>query len=195
MRYTKLGRHRAKLLEYDGRRVRIDEEIAPMIQSMWKLGIKTSNSCQGACSFECDHKIKKHPVAKDGSQYFEKIKTKHCRDCIWLVFESTKDAELFYNCVAEYVKGYEPSMYMNINGFDRKKNARDVWILDCSARNNGVLGRWSKATRNGVRNTYQTWEEDRCETNNFIIEPQLTFPRKHLQYVEKRLKLAIENMK
>lgn len=192
---TKDGRHKAKILTYDGVKVRIDKEIAPLLSNMWKMGIRTVNSCQAHCSFKCDHKIKKHPKDKEGYTFYESLWTDHCQDCIWLVFEHALDIELFYNIVAEYLP-YEKeagTMYAHIQGHDFKKNPRDVWSVQSSMRNYGVEGHFDYGmSPSGKREKYKTWHEDSCKNNIFILQPQLTFPRKHLAYVEAKIKEALK---
>jgi hypothetical protein len=39
------------------------------------------------------------------------------------------------------------------------------------------------------------WIDDGCKKNNFIMSPQLTFPREHLSYVEERIELALSKLK
>lgn len=63
-RRTPAGRQHTKILSYQDRNVRVDEEIALLISNMWKLGINTLGCCQAHCSFECDHTIKVHPAKK-----------------------------------------------------------------------------------------------------------------------------------
>ena len=82
--------HTAKILTYNGRKVKIDKDIAPLLSKMWKLGIKTSNSCQGQCATFCQHK-QKIITYKDKSTLYTKIKTKYCNDRIWIVFQSPQD--------------------------------------------------------------------------------------------------------
>lgn len=192
-RLTKAGRHKAKLLTYNGRKVRIDEEIAPLLSNMWKLGIRTSNSCQENCSFKCNHKYKIHPE-KDGTTYQETLWTKSCLNCVWLVFEHALDAELFYNIVAEYVPADKDdgTMYADIQGYNWKKRPGDVWTLNCYARNYGVEGHFGRPKWGNKRSTCEMWMEDGCKKNMFIIQPQLTFPRKHLAYVEGKIKEALK---
>jgi hypothetical protein len=195
MSLTKDGRHRFKWMKYRGTKVAIDVDIAPLCSKLWRLGIRTTNSCQGHCSFDCNHKTKIHPVKKDGTQFFESIKTNHCNDCVWIVFESALDVEMFYNAVAEYVpyKSRKNSMYAHIKGYDRKKYPRDIWSLRFYPRNYGITGHWGRPKWGNKRSTRLMWIEDGCDENYFIIQPQLTFPRKHLPYVEEKLKQALRD--
>ncbi len=200
---TKDGRHRFRWMTYDGYKVRIDRDIAPLIEKMWKLGIRTTNSCQAHCNFNCSHKIKVHPVAKDGTQFFETIKTKHCNNNVWLAFESVREVEKLYNIVAEY-DTKEGSMY-ELMSCDRglftrgqkksKYRKDDSWAFTFIFFNNGVRGHFGRPTENGKRLPYEIWIEDGCGKNNFVLSPQITFPRKHLSYVEHRLDLEIKKRK
>lgn len=185
-------RHKAKLLNYQGYKVRIDEEIAPLFTKLWKFGINTVSSCQAHCSFKCNHKVIKHPVDENGLQYFESIPTKHCGECIWIVFDTANDVERFYNYVAEYTKEYKNTMYSYINGWCYKEYPRDIWTLYFRPRNAGIVGHWGRPKWGNKRSTKEHWVEDKCKKNNFIMQPQLTFPRKHLIYVEQRLQLALD---
>jgi hypothetical protein len=199
---TKDGRHKFKWRIYDGRKVRIDEELAPILDKMWKLGIRTTNCCQQHCSFACGHKhnVKK---MKDGSEYFKVIRTKRCGKDVWIVFESCKDVERLYNIVAEYDSSYnDETMYNKMSagrfiqtGATKYRSSIEGWAFSFFMNNHGVEGHWGRPTFNGKRSTREMWIDDGCEKNDFVIQPQITFPRKHLKYVEQRLTLALSNRK
>lgn len=194
--------HKTKLLTYKGRKVRIDVKIAPLLSKLWKLGIQTTNSCQADCSFLCKHKYVTSKT-KDGSEFDEPIRTKHCQNSVWLCFESSKDVEKLYNIVAEYTdKRGDEAMYhkMSADRFVRTSESNfrgspDGWSFIFFMRNAGVKGHFGRPTRNKKRSTYLMWMEDGCKKNNFVIEPQLTFPHKHLSYVEDKLDLALAKKK
>lgn len=201
MTKRKDGRHSFNWLKYNGKNVAIDKEIVPLLSKMWKLGIKTTASCQQVCSFACKHK-RKVVKSKDGN-YLKPIYTKHCLSNIWLAFESAKDVEALYNYVAEYKKPAtweeaRNSMYGLMNCDLCTQNTKNQFLYPDNAwaflfvmANNGVYGHWGRPTFNGKRVGYEMWIKDGCKKNNFVIEPQITFPRLHLQYVEERLDLAI----
>jgi len=181
-------RHKYKILKYKNKKIPIDEEIALLFSNLWKLDILTNGSCQAVCNFRCKHKIKEYSPDKDGLIYLEKIKTKHCNDCVWISFVSTQDIETFLNYVAEY--GTE--MYSCVLGLNSKNYPHDIWSTAYFPDNYGIKGHWGKPYfKNGKRSTQQLWIEDGCKKNNFIIQPQLTFPRIHLPYVEEKIQLAL----
>ncbi len=188
--------HKAKLISYHGRKVKIDEDIAPLISNMWKLGINTISSCQAHCSFKCNHKYKVHPKDADGHQLWELIPKKYCRDNIWIAFQSNYDLELFYNAVAEYSKE-DGSMYEFMCHGNWKENPREIWSTSWRVENAGVKGHWGRPvfSKGGKRSTFECWIDDDCKKNNFVTVPQLTFPHKHLSYVEERIALAIKKLK
>lgn len=190
---NKDGRHPFKWLKYKGENVRIDADIASLVSNLWKLGIHTANSCQSQCSFDCGHKIKIHPKDKDGYTFCETIRGKNCGSHIWLVFEKAGDIEKFYNYVCEYAPYTDQdAMYNNI--LYRKKGSNEKWTIRSYIQNYGVVGHFGKRmTPNGKRReTVETWIEEGCRKNQFCLQPQLTFPRKHLEYVEKRIEKALE---
>jgi hypothetical protein len=188
MSKTKDGRHHFKWLKYNKQNIRVDADIASMIQKMWKLGIETCGSCQEHCSFNCKHKYK-YVKDEDGIKCLNKIKTKNCYSDIWIVFPSSEDLEKFLNVVAEY-SPEKNSVYELILG---NKKLKDSWsYLYPRPENLGTFGHWGRPTVNGKRHTYEVWIEDGCKKNNFKIEPQLCFPRKHLEYVNQRLDSALK---
>jgi hypothetical protein len=181
-------------MTFDGMKVRIDKDIAPIIEMMWFLGIRTISSCHGHCSFECSHKINIYKD-EDGFTVHSPILTDHCHDSVWIVFEQAHDIEKFYDTIAEYSdegkSAKTATMYDHILGHYRNKNKRDVWCTQFYARNYGVKGHWGKPIINGKRLTYECWIEDDCKKNNFIVQPQLTFPRKHIEYIKSKLQEAL----
>lgn len=188
-------KHKFKWIIYEGDRVAIDAEIVPLITKLWKLGIKTTSSCQALCSFNCDHKWKKN------KNDYQKINSKNCYSDIWLCFNSSEDLEKLYNIVAEYSKDNK-SMY-NKMGCDRViydsglkfKRIIDCWEFLFIMDNRGIEGHWGRPTFGKKQSTQLMWIEDKCSKNNFVISPQITFPRKHLSYVEEKLQLAIGKIK
>ena len=206
---TKDGRHVFKWRTYKGHKVRIDEDIVSMLDKIWALGIGTTNSCQEQCNFNCDHKWI-HKKYKNGTTYSRHDRTKNCYNCVWLSFETSKDAEKFYNIVAEYVPNSweveDKSCMYNLMSCDRvvgnshKKPSRiksnpDSWSWCFILRNYGVEGHFGRPTYKGRREKYEMWIEDGCKKNDFILAPQITFPRKHLKHVEERLQLALNKKK
>jgi hypothetical protein len=193
--------HKTKKIMYNGRKVSIDIDIVPLLTKMWALGIRTYNSCQGQCSFLCGHKTT-HKKRKDGIVEFNYIRTKECNNNVWIAFDSTKDVEKLYNIVAEWepsnLQHEKSSMYVKMGG-DRaqrsKKLSPEDWSLNYVMRNHGVLGHWGRPKWGNKRSTCILWCEDDCKKNKFVIEPQLTFPRTHLQYVESKLDAALARKK
>ncbi len=192
MKKITFEQHKGKTLTFRGEKVKIDEDIAPLISNLWKLGIMTTNSCQGQCSFKCNHKVKVHPKDKKGCTYYESLWTKHCQDNIWIVFEHAVDVEKFYNIVAEYVENDQGTMYHKMRGGG---GPRDRWCLNFYPRNLGIQHRVGRPTINGYRSTQLLYIEDGCKKNDFVMMPQLTFPHKHLSYVEERIALAIKKLR
>lgn len=175
---NKDGRHPFKWLTYEGQKVRIDEDIAPLLSDMWKLGIKTYNSCQATRSNNC---------------YTHKT-TKECSKFVWIVFETSKDIERFYNYIAVWeetkINIEDFNMYERILGWGYGIDPHGVWYLSATMDNEGVEGHWKRKGK-GKGNSYSIWEEDACKINKFNLLPQLWIPRKHLSYVEERIKLAL----
>ena len=207
---TKDGRHTFKWRTYRGCKVRIDEDIVSLLDKMWALGIGTTNCCQEHCNFNCDHKWT-HKKYKNGTTHSRHNVTKHCYNSVWMVFETSRDAEKFYNIVAEYVPESwkdenESSMY-NLMSCDRavlsshKRSSRriksnpDSWSWCFILHNYGVEGHFGRPKWGNKRSTVEMWIEDGCKKNDFILAPQITFPRKHLKYVEERLQLALNKKK
>jgi hypothetical protein len=177
-------------MTYQGHKIRIDRDIAPLLSLMWEAGIQTTGSCQAHCNFTCKHK---YEVSKtdDGYEYWKPIPTKHCHDCIWLAFESCRDVELLYNIVAEYKTTMYRTMGCDLfisTGQTRYKRPLDGWSFSFYMGNEGVKGHFGRPTFKGKRSTQLMWMEDGCEQNNFVISPQITFPRAHMAHVEKKLK-------
>src|SRR5271166_182818 len=196
--------HKYTTLTFRKQKVHIDKDIAPMVSKMWKLGINTTNSCQAQCSFVCKHKVKVHPKNKHGTQFFETIETKSCNNNVWLAFESSADVELLYNIVAEYDNDddhFNNGMYhkMSCDRFVQTAEAKyrhpvDGWAFGFLMSNTGV----------NYRHGYRKWGSTGskilcriptgCKKNNFVIQPQITFPRAHMSYVESRLDLALNKL-
>lgn len=196
MKTKNRSRHPYKWFVYNGRNIRIDKEIAPLISKMWKLGILTISSCQAVCSFNCIHKNINKLNKKTKEIHTTIIPTKHCYNNVWIAFDSCLDIELFYDIVAKY-DSKNDSMYSKIKNFSffKKKFISENWSCIFPIKNLGIKGHWGRPTINGKRLSSQVWIEDRCKKNDFCIQPQLTFPRKHLPYVEERLDLAIKDIK
>jgi len=172
---------------------------------MWDLGIQTTNSCQGVCSANCKHKFKIKNL-KSGAIFLDKISTPRCRSYVWIAFKSAKDMEKFYNLVAVYEKQarHQPvNMYELINGRagkDVKRNGKvirwnrhpDNWEAVHHMPNNGIRCHEEKVANNtpGESKFMYYREEDDCPRNKFQMEPQVKFPRKHLEHVMARLQTS-----
>lgn len=164
--------HPFKWLKFDGEKVRIDKEIAPLLSNLWKLGIRTTNSCQEHCSFNCKHKYKKS-YDEDGCLCSYIIPTKKCWDSIWLCFEQASDLEKFYNIIAKY----------GSTDYDVVSS----WPIRHHIINYGIEGCFTRPIINGKRSTVPLFKETSCRKNNFIVSPQLTFPRKYLSFIEDKI--------
>jgi len=183
---NKDGKHPFKWLLWRENKVRVDKEIAPLISNLWKLGINTLNSCQAHCSFNCDHKW---------NQFRDKIiPTGHCDNNVWIVFETAKDYQKFLNIVANY---NEKKMYEHIiySYFSPKKYDPNRWATQFFMENLGVEGEWKRPYFNKKRVEYQMFVETGCGKNNFNTQVQLTFPQKHLEYVEKKINSVLKEEK
>lgn len=199
---TKNGRHHFKWMLYQGQKIRIDRDIVPLLTSMWELGIGTTNSCQGVCSRNC-HKVT-HTKLKDGTIYSDYKRTADCKSRIWIAFDSAKSLERFTNLVAVYEKDNRDSMYELINGWsshDEWKRGKfrcipnpDNWEHIHHMPNLGVRFHVERFPNNipSEPKYYHAYVDDDCPRNNFRMEPQIKFPRKHLSYVMERLNLALQ---
>lgn len=206
----KIMHHPFKWMMYDGQKVRIDKDIAPLLDSMWKLGIHTTSSCQAVCSRKCKHKFKIKNL-KGGVHFREKVLTPNCKDRIWIAFAGARDMERFYNLVVVYEKwewGKRDTMYDLINGWaghDIKKHGKfvryqpspDNWETIHSMPNLGIRCHVERFPNNipGEHKYYYAFVEDDCPKNKFRMQPQIQFPRKHLGYVVERLNKALERKK
>ena len=115
-------------------------------------------------------------------------------DCISI----TPGLEKFYNIVAEYVLDDKGTMYAFMHGYDSKKYCHDNWEINPVIWNRGELfqvKRLPKVQASGLpkyRKTQDRFVPAGCGDNNFKFQPQLTFPFKHLSYVEERLDKALK---
>lgn len=188
-----MSKHKTKYLTYKGSKVKIDKDIAGLISKMWKLGINTNNSCQAMCSFLCDHKVKIIIENESKRKVYTKVLKKYCNNSIWIVFESVKDLELFYNIVAKY----DTPMYdkMSCDRFVRVSNKEkfiyDNWGFGFLMNNNGVNGHWGRPIIDGKRSTCEMWIDDGCNQNDFVLRPQITFPKEHQVFIERQLDIAL----
>jgi hypothetical protein len=179
-------RHPFKWKIYNGSKIRIDMDIVSILEKMWKLGIKTNNSCQAHCKFSCNHKWKIHKY-KNGSTYDECIRTPNCYSNVWISFDTSKDLEKFYN----YLAVYNTPMYKQMNCDRFVGHSKEGWEFSFLLRNHGVKGHFGRPMHKNKRLSFNVWIEDGCDNNDFIISPQISFPRIDLPYVEERLQLAI----
>ena len=187
--------HKTKSIEFNGELIEIDEKIAPLILKMWKLGIITNGCCQSHCRPHCNHKWKKIEY-DDNSTYYKKILTRDCHKYIWISFNHAVDIEKFYNYVGEYNERYD-SMYSKMHGQCYKgRNKNSNWILDILPINRGekkiiIREPASKADCMAKGAFVERYESIGCNNNKFNMMIQLSFPKRHLAYVEKRLDLAL----
>lgn len=77
-----------------GRRVRIDEEMAPLVRALNRCGITTSSSCQASCCGWCgkEHRV---AVGRDGVPTVSR-----CSDVAFLSFPSDAHARGFLDALA-----------------------------------------------------------------------------------------------
>lgn len=192
--------HKTKYINFNNKRFIIDAEIAPLISNIWKLDIKTTSCCQGHCAPSCNHKTK---IIKnlDNSATIEKIKGKHCNNYVQICFASGTDFEKFLDIVAEYEKDAEEGMYYNIDrSFAISKSPTDRWEMVPFFDNRGIelitkrfpIEEDQKHCFPKNHKTYGAFVEIGCKQNDFRLMPQLYFPRKHLKYVEDKIKLALK---
>src|SRR5271167_696960 len=106
--------HKGKMLDYRGRKVKIDAEIVPLISKLWRLEIDTQSSCQAICDYHCKHKVS---VEKKGKWTIDTIVSRNpnCFDRIWIMFPAAEDFCRFLDFVAVYDTG-KRSMYQSIIG-------------------------------------------------------------------------------
>lgn len=191
---TKNGRHHFKWMTFDGKKVRIDKDIVNLVGLLWKHSIRTTNSCHASCSFYCKHKYVTTKDDKYGTM-MTPVRTDNCHKYVWLVFESTKDLEKLYNLAAEYGTPMYDTMSCDgalTTGSSRYKIPIDRWSYQFVMSNQGVHGHWGRPIINGKRATFECWVDDGCEKNNFVLSPQLTFPRSHIKHLEQKLQEALK---
>jgi hypothetical protein len=201
LKMTDRKRHPFKWVKYKNQNIRIDKDIVSLLSKMWKLGINTTNSCQALCNFTCNHKYE--VISDKDGDYYSVIETKHCLNNIWLCFESVRDVEKLYNIVAEYTsERSDEAMYHKMScdralqtGQTKFRHSKDGWAFCFHMANHGVFGHWGRPKWRGKRSTVEMWMEDGCGKNNFVLEPQITFPRSHLEYVESKLDQALKKKK
>jgi hypothetical protein len=103
-----MSEHETKLIKFEDQQAEIDVDIADLVLNLWKLGLRTSNSCQ------------------DGVP----------KGFAWIEFCSAWDAEMFLNLVAEYSE--EPgSVYDRMTRAWGDETPLD-WRYDCYRRDFGV---------------------------------------------------------
>ncbi len=186
--------HKLKWMTYQGEKVRIDREIAPLLAKMWELGIKTQSCCQAHCKYSCKHKCTAEKLESGTISFTISKDSKDCKQYVWILFHSMADYEKLLNVVAEYDQGWH-SMYAQITGSaGHNQGVRwvrhpDNWEMSPTHHNDGAYGHWGSETEDGE--TFECWNEDGCKKNKFRIQPHLYFPRKHLPYVEEKLQLVI----
>lgn len=88
--------HRGKYLRYDGYRVRIDEDIAELMQLLWDKGIGTVGCCQATCRHSC--RACKTPW-NDSSKWKD---GPNCNKDIWVAFDTSDSLEKFLNIIAKF---------------------------------------------------------------------------------------------
>ena len=76
-RNPKTLKHEAKVVKLFGRRVRIDTNIALLVEGIAALGIRTTNSCGGSCGSVCSRKHRRVKGSKVEFQPFKKYGNDH----------------------------------------------------------------------------------------------------------------------
>lgn len=128
-------KHHQKSFLWEGERVWVDERLINLIPNLFKLGIFTFSSCQASCGGWCN---RKHRLITKRAWYLEKgkrvyywkyAKPKACKESIWLVFPSTKDAMKLLNVV--YRDDDPEDLKRQIEGYGwgtrRKKELSWIW--------------------------------------------------------------------
>lgn len=131
------GTHVNKRLNIDGRYVRVDVNIADLVEGLNKLDILTWGSCGGSCMGHCRRKHRLIEVRntyymdENGKKRRTKLyrfhKPKLCRESISIAFETTKDALRFMKVV---FRASDPkTLQDHMQGFGRKQS--HAWSWHC----------------------------------------------------------------
>ena len=90
---------------------------------------------------------------------------------------------MFYNYVINYGTK-EQNYFQTIPELNYNK-----WTIKVFMDNAGIQGKWKRIKIGGKK--LHMWVHDELTKNNFILQPQLTFPRTSLPFVEKQIQLAL----
>lgn len=106
-------KHKARYLILNGQRTRIDADIAPLIQALHDLGVRTFSSCQGSCMGHCGRRHKRGPLTtytySDGTTetYRKRIYPRRCLETVTIAFETAVEATKFINLVYRHTDNEE----------------------------------------------------------------------------------------
>jgi hypothetical protein len=179
--------HRAKILYFDGRRIRIDFLLAPLIQALHTLGIETTSCCQGSCAGHCRrrHYATGKPITytnSDGTKgsYRKKIVPKRCQETAYIAFPTPAAASKFLNIVYDHKDPEE--LRFQIRGEGGHPN---TWIWDADI-DGCVVESENRVTRRGC------WVTKPKRPFNLTIGMLCMFPRAHLTMVTDRVQKVVE---
>lgn len=132
------GLHRRRMLYNYGRRIPVDEMIAPLISTLWDLNINTGGCCQGSCQGCCDRHhgiMRKRHMTRDGYRMFKvRKRLRVCDESVSLSFDVAGAREFKRLVLAG--EDVESLRYVRINGFRiNGRRPRGRWIWNCD----GVL--------------------------------------------------------
>lgn len=175
--------HVAKYLTIDGRRIRIDANIAQLVSGLDRLGIRTFSSCDSGCGGWCKRKHKQLPDTSEwtkvkGKKTLVKVshhkKPKQCSESVWLAFESATDAMKMLNVV--YDNDDAEKLQCHMQGFGRKQSHAWVWNVGVDNIND-----------RGFMDSRGYWRGTRFGPAKFDFFCNVVFPHAHLGLVTQRV--------
>lgn len=171
--------HKQKFVWISGKRILIDEDIAPLIGGLSSLDIQTVSSCQADCGGVCRRKhriisIKDEIHRNKPGKMFEHHMPKLCRESVWIVFWTAEDAAKFMNIV--YNRSDPPKLRDQMQGSGAKNS--HAWNWYCRAMNINDLR---------YRDHRGYWVGKAPKKDKFDFFVHLTFPRAHLSLVTERI--------
>lgn len=183
-RTPKTKQHQAKILCLNGLRVRIDVNIVPLVEGLYKLGIKTASSCGAGCGGGCNknHRslgiCKYQPFKRYGNNqvytYHKTHTPKACAHSVWLIFATPKDAEAFLNIV------YNPDDSQKLQDYMLGYGSKNSY-----AWNWGNMLRDDNDHRVGDHRGY--WSGKRIGPPKFSFRMGVVFPHAHLDLITQRV--------
>jgi hypothetical protein len=182
-RTPKTGQHVTKVVYLDGVRSKIDINIAPLIEGLFKLGIKTFSSCGAGCGGWCGcsrtHKLLKKVKHKNKYTGKEEVLSfyrtpKRCAQSVWLVFETMEDASNFLNVAYREDDPQDIQDYMLGQGGSNS----NAWHWSCNT---------TDLNDHRVSDSRGYWVGKRVGPAVFGFNAHLTFPHAHLELVTRRV--------